>query len=130
MSRFSPLCHEICHSCKQSKKSSHTLALHHVSICGVSPSYSLFFLLLMPLVECWCMHLPHRPGRPSGVDHTSVSYGRMNLNYPRISFVLFCNVTCYNNSIVSCIHVNTTKLLNITCTLVDTCVILWSLKCI
>ena len=43
----------------------------------------------------------------------------------------FHSVTCYTNSIVSRIHVNTTKLRNFmcTCTLVATCVILWSLEC-
>jgi hypothetical protein len=46
-----------------------------------------------------------------------------------LHFVLFHNVTCYTNSIVSHIHVNTTKLYNITCTLVATCVILRSLEC-
>ena len=39
------------------------------------------------------------------------------------------SVTCYTNSIVSHIRVNTTKLRNITCTLVITSVILQSLKC-
>ena len=41
----------------------------------------------------------------------------------------FHSVTWYTNCIVSLIHVNTTKLRNITCTLVATCVILRSLEC-
>ena len=48
--------------------------------------------------------------------------------YCNVDFVLFHNVTCYNNSLLSCIHANTTKLLNITCTLVATSVILQSLE--
>ena len=60
--------------CKPPKNSTHTLALCHVSKCGVSSSSSSF----MPLVECWCMRPPHYPGRPSGVDHTSVGDGRTN----------------------------------------------------
>ena len=46
-----------------------------------------------------------------------------------LDFVVFHNVTCYYNPRLSHIHVNTTKLLKITCTLVATSVILQSLEC-
>ena len=58
-------------------------------------------------------------GERSGPHHT----------IKMVHFLLLCSVTCYTCSIVSRVHVNTTKLCNITCALVDTCVILWSLEC-
>ena len=93
----------------------------HCTRCQHVECLLLLLLLLMSLVECWCMHMPHRLGRSSGVDHTT--------SFNMLHFVLFHSVTCYANSLVSCIHVNTTKLRNITCTLVATGVILRSLEC-
>ena len=96
----------------------------HCAMCQYVECHlrSLLLLpLLMPLVECWCMRMPHCPERPSGVDtHHTIKI---------FHFVVFHSVTCYANSRVSRIHVNTTKLRNITCTLVATSVILWSLEC-
>ena len=48
-----------------------------------------------------------------------------------VDFVLFHNITCCTNVLLSCVHVNTTYLLDTTCTLVATCVILGrpSTKC-
>jgi hypothetical protein len=103
------------------KKSTHTLALRHVSICGVSPSYSDSS---SSYVTCWMLVHAYAtlPGKAkwSGPHHI----------IKMLHFVLFHSVRCYTNSIVSCIHVNTTKLRNITCTLVATCVILHTLECI
>ena len=51
-------------------------------------------------------------------------------HYCNIDFVLFHNAISYNDSLLSCIHVNITCLLTSTCTLVATCMILGSLECI
>ena len=58
-----------------------------------------------------------------------VEWTTTNHTIKMLHFLLFHSVTCYTNSIVSCIPVNTTKLRDVTCTLVATCVILRSLEC-
>ena len=58
------------------------------------------------------------------LSHASHCHHCNYYHYCNVDFVLFHNVTCYNTFFLSRIHVNTTKLLNITCTLVATSVIL------
>ena len=85
------------------KKSIYTLALHHMSIRGVPPSYS--YSSSPPCATCTCWILVHAcatlPGKAkwSGPHHTK----------KKLHFVLFHSVTCYTHSIVTRIHVNNTK---------------------
>ena len=92
----------------------------HCTMCQYVECH-LLLLLLMPLVECWCMHMPHRMewAQWSGPHHTTTM----------LHFVLFHSITCYTNSPISRTHVDATKLYNITCALVATGVILQRLKC-
>ena len=50
-------------------------------------------------------------------------------HYCNVDFVLIHNVTCYANWLLSHIHVNLRYLLNITCTLIATCMILGRSEC-
>ena len=93
-------------------------ALRHVSICGVSPSDSS----LSSYVTYW-MLLHAYATSPGKAKWSGPHQPRWEDNEFK-----FHSVTCYINSMVSHFHVNTKKLCNITCTLVDIGVILWSLE--
>jgi hypothetical protein len=56
-------------------------------------------------------------------------YEIINFNITMLHFELLHSVACSTNSLLSCIHANSTKLHNTTCTLVATCVILCNLEC-
>jgi hypothetical protein len=66
----------------------------------------------------------------STCSHASRCHHCNHCHYYIVDFVLFHDVTCYTNYLLSCIYVNTMKLLNITCTLVAASMIAWSLECI
>ena len=78
LSHFSPLCHKFCHQYEPPMKSTHTLALRHVSICGVPSSSYSYSYLSSSYATCWMLVHVHRLGRPSGVDHINGSERRMN----------------------------------------------------
>ena len=65
-------------------------------------------------------------------NHTTCLYVShcYHCHYCNVDFVLFHNVTYYTNYLLSCIHVSTITLLDVTCTLVATSMILGKLESI
>ena len=94
------------------------LSLNLPSCCHVFPSiYHMFLHWSNPLKSSTkCLY-------SSGCHRCN------NCDDCNVDFVLFSIVTHYNSSHLSCIRVNATHLLNITCTLIVACVILGRLEC-
>ena len=114
------------YQCKISKKSTHTFALRHVSVCGVigvSPSYSYSYSCFSSYANCWVSVHAYTTS-PQKTKWRGVHQRRWEENGFK-----FHSVTYYTYFIISIIHANTTKLCNITCTVVATGVILRSLEC-
>ena len=114
-----PSYHEFLSLMHTPKKSTHTLALHshHLSTRGVSSSSSSSYAI------CWMVVHAYATS-PVKAKWSGPHQRRWEENESK-----FHSVTCYTNSIVSRIQVNTTKLRNITCTLDATGVIIQSLEC-
>ena len=87
----------------------------YVNMWSVTLFLFLFFVCHLLNVGACVRHIAWE----SQVEWTTLAYvmGKRIQIVPHIWFVSFHSVICYTNSIVSCIHVNTTKLRNITCTL-------------
>ena len=96
----------------------------HCAMC----QYVECHLLILCLSSSYatCRMLVHAYAISSGKAKWSGPHHTIKM----LHLVLFHSVTCYTNSMVSNIHVDTTKLCNITCTLLATGVILRSLECI
>ena len=70
--------------------------------------------LIVPLDLCMCATFR---------DYMCPMYEIISFNITMLHFVLFHNVICYTNSLLSCVHVNIIKLYNIMCTLVATIIL-------
>ena len=92
-----------------------------VNMWSVTFFFFFFFLHLLNVGACVC-HI----SQEGQVEWTTPHH---TTPLKMLHFMLFHSVTCYANCGVSRIHVNTTKLCNVTCTLVATGAILRSFEC-
>ena len=84
VSNLTPYCHvSLPYITKFVKIANHRRSQPTTLNCAMNQYMECFLLLLLllQLVECWCMHMIHRPGRPSGVDHTNGGERNMNSNF-------------------------------------------------
>ena len=91
--------------------------------------WSVPFLLLLLLLFFFLCHLLNVGVAYGTLSKKAKCSGRHQRRWEGNEFK-FHSATCYTNYVVSCIHVDTTKLCNITCTLVAIGVLLQSLECV
>ena len=103
------LCHSLCYIPKP------YLSLHLPLCCHNS----------LPYIASFDIKMIHQ--RYANYMLTCIMLSSMSLL--QNDFVLFHNVTWCTNLLLSCIHDNTTNVLDITCVLIATCVILGRLEC-
>ena len=73
----------------------------------------------------------HYSNPPKNSNHTLIHVMLSSIVIiAMLTLCYFHNVTCYTSFLLSCIHVTSTHLLNITCTLISTSMTLGRLKCI
>ena len=103
-----------------------------------TPNPREWIIFSVNLTPCCRVSLPYIMGFDININHQRIQTTRSHASrchhcnhchYYNVDFVLFHNVTCYIDSLFSRFHVNTTKLPNITCTLVATSMILRGLEC-
>ena len=121
------------------------LSLLHIHLTSLLLSSLISLYLLYPKTRGnKCSHpkypslLSHCPPIYHGFWHQRIqtTYSHVShchhynyCHYCNVDFVLFHNITCFTNYLLSSIHVSTIYLLNITCTLVSKSVVLWMLEC-
>ena len=112
---------------------------NHILTSVTSPSIMPLFMLYLKYLGNGCPYLKHfsllshaPPPNIKWFDIKVVHWRNQTkwlhasyCHYSHVNCVLFHNVTCYTNFVLSPIHVNTTYVLNITCTLLAT----WRLEC-
>ena len=109
-----------------------TLQLCNINLLNVTSSLISrnlreWMFLSLNLTLCYHVSLPYIMDFDIQINHQNIQIMHSHsscCHHCNVDIVLFHVVTCYTDSLLSHIRVNIVDLLNITCILVDTCIIL------